>query len=104
MKLTRTRHIYGAADGKPQPPQVAKSESRSIVPLNDLPFARRRPLGANPIRRSSAFLAHLALQYDGISARRLQRVERLNAAISGYGAQAAKRNRPRLRPTRDLRI
>jgi len=96
--------MQGTVDRGHQQPHAVKSESRAIVPLRDLPPARRGPLGANPNRRSSSFLAHLALQYDGVSARCLQRAERLKAAISGYGAQAAMRNSPRFQPTRDLRI
>ena len=96
--------MQGSVDRGRQQPHAAKSDSRSIVPLRDLAPARRRPSGANPNRRPSVFLAHLALQYDGVSAQRLRRAERLKMAISGYGAQAAMRNSPRSQPTRDLKI
>ena len=96
--------MQGSVDRGRQQPHAAKSESRSIVPRRDLAPARRRPLGANPNRRPSVFLAHLALQYDGVSVRRLRRAERLKMAISGYRAQVALRNTPRSRPTRDLKI
>jgi len=87
-----------------QPKSAATSESRAIVPVQDTARARRAPSPAIRTRRASAFLTHLALQYDGVSVRRQQRAERLNAAISSYGSEAATRNAPRSRPARDLKI
>ncbi len=104
MKITRMRQVQDAQDSSRQPPHVAKSESRAIVPVQDTARGRRAPSRTSGNRRESAFLAHLALQYDGVSTRRQQRAERLNAAISGYGAEAARRNAPRIRPARDLKI
>lgn len=50
--------------------------------------------GGHPYRLSSAFLAHLALQYDGIAARRRERSERLDIALSSYGTQAQLKTEP----------
>ncbi|HDO52540.1 MAG TPA: hypothetical protein ENH05_07365 [Rhizobiales bacterium] len=96
--------IQGAQDRSRQTSQVAKSESRAIIPVPDTLQHRRAPPGASRNRRASAFLAHLALQYDGVSVRRKQRAERLDAAIRSYGAEAAMRNAPRIRPASDLKI
>jgi hypothetical protein len=72
--------------------------------LNEDSSSRRHKLSANPNRRTSAFLAHLALQYDGLSARRIQRSERLETAITGYAAENRTRSVPRARSTHDLKI
>ncbi len=80
------------------------STSRALSVLNDASSSRRHKLSANPNRRTSAFLAHLALQYDGLSARRTLRSERLEAAITGYGAENSMRSAPRARTTHDLKI
>ena len=58
----------------------------------------------NPNRRWSAFLAHLTLQYDGVSEQRRVRAERLQNAIQSYGLDAAARKGPFVRPVRDLSI
>ncbi len=94
--------MQSAPDRSRQTSQAAESRSRAIVAVPDTAPARRAPAGPGANRRASAFLAHLALQYEGVSVRRKQRAERLKAAIAGYGADAAMRNAPRIRPTRDL--
>jgi len=104
MKITRTRHIHSRVDRNRQPPLGGRSQSRAIVPLRDVPFARRRLFIANPNRRASAFLAHLALQYDGVSVQRIKRAERLKTAISCYGREAPMRNAPHFLSTRDMKI
>lgn len=80
------------------------SASRALSVLNEGSSSRRHALGANPNRRTPAFLAHLALQYDGLSARRIQRSERLETAITGYAAENRTRSVPRARSTHDLKI
>jgi hypothetical protein len=55
-------------------------------------------------RTISAFLAHLTLQYDGMAARRVLRSQRLEAAITGYGAENRMRSALRTWPTHDLKI
>lgn len=104
MKIIRTSHIQNKVDRNRQQSFGGIPQSRAIVPLRDVPFARRRPPGANPNRRASAFLAHLALQYDGVSVRRVKRAERLKTAISSYGTEAPMRNAPHFRSTRDMKI
>jgi hypothetical protein len=80
------------------------STSRALSVLNDASSSRRHKLSANPNRRTSAFLAHLALQYDGLSARRTLRSERLESAITGYGAEQRMGSLPRARSTHDLKV
>jgi hypothetical protein len=80
------------------------SASRALTVFNEASSSRRQSLSANPNRRTSAFLAHLALQYDGLSARRTLRSERLEAAISGYGAEQRMGSLPRARSTHDLKV
>jgi len=104
MKIARTKHIRSIVDRHRQPPLESRSQSRAIVPLGDVPFARRALSGANPNRRAAAYLAHLALQYDGVSVQRLKRAERLKTAIGCYGTDAPMRNAPQFRATRDLKI
>ena len=104
MKITRMRQGHAAHGKSRQPRDVEKSQSRAIVPVQEAARPRRAPSGAIRTRRASAFLAHLALQYDGVAVRRQQRAERLDTAISSYGSEAALRNRARNWPSRDLKI
>ena len=79
LAANRRRH---ASDGSP-------GTGRALVAL-EKPARRstRGMAGGRADLRSVAFLAQLALQYDGIAARRRERAERLSNAISSYGAKA----------------
>lgn len=104
MKIARMRQMQGANDGSRKAPHVAESQSRAIVAVQDPAGAKHASSRTYRVRRTAAFLAHLALQYDGVSVRRQQRAERLDAAISSYGKEAVRRNALHWRPTRDLKI
>ncbi len=83
----------------------APASASTALTVQDTATSTRTPnKGLNPNRRTSAFLAHLALQYDGVSARRAQRAQRLEAAITSYGAETPKRSAQRTRATHDLKI
>ena len=58
--------------------------SFALAPLQPLVHEpiRRRPL----VRPASAFLAQLALQYDGVAEARTARRERTQAATRSYGS------------------
>ena len=105
MDISRTGQSGNIANKGRQPAPATGRGSRALTVRDTFSSVSRADspgAGAAPYRRSSAFLAHLALQYDGPAARRRQRAERLEAAIASYGARP--RSRQRLRPSRDLRI
>ena len=86
---------------------MPESGSRALVVQEKMPQSRAgRHIGtsANPNRRESAFLAHLALQYDGVKVQRRLRAERLKTAIQSYGLEAAARSGSRVRSKRGLKV
>ena len=88
-------------DRRRQATPVPASASRALTVQEEISDDRHRILSANPNRRTSVFLAHLALQYDGMATRCVLRSQRLEAAITSYGAEKGVRS---LRPTHDLKI
>lgn len=91
-------------DRRRQLKPVRASASRALTVAGKGSTNRRSSGNANPNRRISAFLAHLALEYDGMAARRVLRSQALEAAIESYGAQTHTPFVARARPAHDLKI
>lgn len=87
MEVGRTAQIRESGQTGRKNGQTAQP-SRALTVTGDFSgdSGARARSGGRPDRRMSAFLAHLALQYDGIAARRRARAERLEMAIASYGA------------------
>jgi len=92
MRIRATASQASSAGRQSRNDAIAGSTGRELVVT--APVERARPKG-HRIHRSSAFLAHLAQQYDGIAERRRQRAERLEAALAGYDG-AARRMAPQM--------
>ena len=82
MRIRATASQASSAGRQSRNEAIAGSTGRDLVVMTP-PVSRARHKG-HRIHRSSAFLAHLAQQYDGIAERRRQRAERLEAALAGY--------------------
>jgi hypothetical protein len=105
MQISRTRQTQNTGHENRRNPPV--TGSRALVVQEKIAQPHRTGLTSsafNPNRRWSAFLAHLTLQYDGVSEQRQMRAERLKNAIQSYGLDAAARRASHARPVRDLSI
>lgn len=105
MQINRTSKTQGTGRRSHQNPPI--SGSTALVVQEKMVHPRRNHGAASaflPNRRESAFLAHLSIQYDGVTDRRRLRAERLKNAIKSYGFEAADRKNPLARPSRDLSI
>lgn len=105
MQINRTRKTQATGRRSRQNPPI--SGSTALVVQEKMAHPRRNYGAASaflPNRRESAFLAHLSIQYDGVTDRRRLRAERLKNAIHSYGFEAAARKKPYARASRDLNI
>jgi hypothetical protein len=92
MRIIGTTGIrLSAHKGRNEPGKPGKT-GRALAVVEEP--QRAAASGGRLYRLSSAFLAHLALQYDGIAARRRERSERLDIALSSYGTQAQLKTEP----------
>ena len=86
MDVRGINRTSGTGTGARRSPAEAETESRALT-VQDGPAVRpvnRVASYANPNRRDSAFLAHLALQYDEKSAQSRRIKEQRALAISAY--------------------
>ena len=93
---------YGARRG----PAEAEPESRALT-VQDEPTVRRVnhiASRANPNRRDSTFLAHLALQYDDKPAQTRRITEQRALAISAYATRNTQGTASQARPKHGMKV
>lgn len=95
----RTAQIV-ATPRRTRPEQTPKCRALVVSKKDEGSPDSRRQGGFGPYRRTAAFLAQLALQYDGISAQRTRRAERTRTAIAGYESTTRVMAASRVRTTR----
>lgn len=88
MQISATTDTVFSARRRPKTSEKPSAASRALVVVEKTAQSARRTrdFGHAP-QRSSAFLAHLSLQYDTIAVRRRERAERLNHAVARYGSK-----------------
>lgn len=101
MQVNATLQTGLPADRRPRTSENSPISGRALVVVEKTASSTRRlPETGHAPQRSTAFLAQLSLQYDGVTARRRERSERLAHALASYGA----RRQPKYHPTLSVAV
>lgn len=104
MEIIRTKCTRRMTDRRVAREPAPASAGTALVVLESATARQSSGKSAKGSRPASAFLAQLAQQYDGVSARRTRRAQRLETAIESYGSEAPMGSNPHAQPTHDLKI
>lgn len=97
MQINPSAHTGFAPDRRPRVAEKTPATGRALVVVeNSGKKARRGYSSGRAMQRSTAFLAHLSLQYDTITARRRERAERLSQALASYAVKPPQIRNPSL--------
>jgi len=97
MQVSAATHTGLTADRRPRTTGKSSSTGRALVVVDKPATPSRRSVTGRSLPRSTAFLAHLSLQYDDLATRRRERSERLSHALAGYSAKRQPEFKPTLR-------